>query len=59
MLDFDTQMRPDQLYHRCQANATGLILGTLAVVKERNLAAENWFVQFRRQFTSAWDVLRD
>ena len=48
----------EQICQRSKENATGLVLGSIALLKERGWSAEEWFASMRQRFGVGWDALK-
>ncbi len=54
----ETQFSPEQLYEQAQGNATALVLGTVAFLKERGVDVGEWSADFGRRVAPGWEELR-
>lgn len=56
-MDLSAAFTPEQVAWRSRANATALILGTIAMLKRRSMDAETWFREQRLLFRASWQAL--
>ena len=54
----DTEFTPEELLSQAQGNATAIALTTIAYLKERGLAIDEYFEFVGRQFAPLWEELR-
>ena len=55
----DTQFTPEELLSQAQGNATAITLTTIAYLKERGLAIDEYVAFVGQQFASGWEEMRD
>ena len=55
----DTEFTTEELLSQARGNATAFVLTTIAYLRERGLAVEDFVEFFGRQFAPGWDELRD
>ena len=55
----DTQFTTEELLSYAQGNATAFVLATIAYLKERGLAVEDYVRFFGSKFAPGWEELRD
>ena len=58
MSDANTEFTTEELLSQARGNATAFVLTTVAYLKERGLAVEDFVEFFGRQFAPGWDELR-
>jgi hypothetical protein len=56
-ITIDALLQPDQLLWRSQANATALILGSISLLKKRQIPIADWFLAWRQLFSPSWGDL--
>jgi len=54
----NTEFTTEELLSQARGNATAFVLTTIAYLKERGLAVEDFVEFFGRQFAPGWDELR-
>ena len=54
----NTDFTTEELFSQAKGNATAFVLTTIAYLKERDLAVEDFVEFFGRQFAPGWDELR-
>ncbi|MGH3148712.1 MAG: hypothetical protein ACRDTR_23270 [Rubrobacter sp.] len=54
----DTEFTSEEILSQAQGNATGLALASIAYMKERNLAADEYIAFVGSRFASGWEDLR-
>jgi hypothetical protein len=54
----NTEFTTEELLSQARGNATAFVLTTIAYLKERGLAVEDYVAFFGRQFAPGWDELR-
>jgi len=58
MSDANTEFTTEELLSQARGNATAFVLTTVAYLKVRGLAVEDFVEFFGRQFAPGWDELR-
>jgi hypothetical protein len=56
-MDLQEAFTAEQLAWRSRANATALILGTIALLKRHNMDSEAWFREYRALFRASWRTM--